>query len=55
MMTFTEDRHIHISNFLSNRTCKLLGLEDDKFIQMLPMDEKRIKYLEFHRQYVFKD
>ncbi len=54
-ITFTEDRHIHISNFLSNRTCKLLGLEDDKFIQMLPMDEKRIKYLEFHRQYVFKD
>lgn len=53
-ITFTEDRHVHISNFLSNRTCKLLGLEDDKFIQILPMDEKRIKYLEFHRQSVFK-
>lgn len=54
-ITFTEDRHVHISNFLSNRTCKQLGLEDDKFIQMLPMDKKRIKYLEFHRKSVFKD
>lgn len=54
-ITFTEDRHVHISNFLSNRTCKQLGLEDDKFIQMLPMDKKRIKYLEFHRMSVFKD
>lgn len=54
-ITFTEDRHVHISNFLSNRTCKLLGLEDDKFIQMLPMDKKRIKYLEFHKKAVFKD
>lgn len=54
-ITFTEDRHVHVSNFLSNRTCKQLGLEDDKFIQMLPMDKKRIKYLEFHRLSVFKD
>lgn len=54
-ITFTEDRHIHVSNFLSKRTCKQLGLEDGKFIQMLPMDKKRIKYLEYHRQSVFKD
>lgn len=54
-ITFTEDRHVHISNFLSKRTCKQLGLEDDKFIQMLPMDKNRIKYLEFHRKSVFKD
>ena len=54
-ITFTEDRHVHISNFLSSRTCKQLGLEDDKFIQMLPMDKKRIAYLEFHRKTVFKD
>lgn len=54
-ITFTEDRHVHVSDFLSNRTCKQFGLEDDKFIQMRPMDKKRIKYLEFHRQSVFKD
>lgn len=54
-ITFTEDRHIHISNFLSSRTCKQLGLEDNKFIQMLPMDKKRMKYLEYHRQSIFKD
>lgn len=54
-ITFTEDRRVHISNFLSNRTCRQLGLENNKFIQMLPMDEKRVKYLEFHRQSVFKD
>lgn len=54
-ITFTEDRHVHVSNFLSKRTCKQLGLENDKFIQVLPMDKNRIKYLEFHRKSVFKD
>ena len=54
-ITFTNDRRVRVSNFLSDRTCKQLGLENNKFIQMLPMDEKRIKYLEFHRQSVFKD
>ncbi len=54
-ITFTEDRHVLISKFLSDRTCKQLGLEDNKFIQMLPMDENRVRYLEFHRKSVFKD
>lgn len=54
-ITFTEDRHMHVSNFLSPRTCKQLSLKDDEFIQALPMDEKRIGYLEFHRNSVFKD
>ncbi|WP_455540199.1 HNH endonuclease [Prevotella fusca] len=54
-ITFTNDRRVRVSNFFSDRTCKQLGLENNKFIQMLPMDEKRIKYLEFHRQSVFKD
>lgn len=54
-ITFTEDRHVRVSNFLSDRTCKQLGLKNDEFIQMLPMDELRKKYLAFHRQSVFKD
>lgn len=54
-ITFTEDRRLHISNFLSPHTRKQLGLKDNKFMQMLQMDEKRKKYLEFHQKSVFKD
>lgn len=54
-ITFTEDRCLHISDYLSNRTCKQLGLQEGQFIQMLPMDEHRKAYLSFHRQSVFKD
>lgn len=53
-ITFNENRHIVLSEFISPSTWKKIGLKNDAFVQALPMDEKRIKYLEFHQQSVFK-
>lgn len=53
-ITFKENRHIVLSDFISPLTWKKIGLKNDMFFQTLPMDEKRIKYLEFHQQSVFK-
>lgn len=53
-ITFTENRHVHLSNFISPYTWKQIGLKNDTFIKALPMDDKRIEYLKFHRQSVFK-
>lgn len=53
-MTFTDDRHVMISQWLSSECQRRIGVKDGDFIQMLPMDEKRKKYLEYHRGMVFK-
>lgn len=53
-MTFTEDRKIVLSNWLSPLNKKRLGIEDGQFIQNLPLDEARQNYMEFHRNSVFK-
>lgn len=53
-ITFTENRHIILSEFISPYTWKKINLANDAFIKALPMDEKRIEYLKFHHQSVFK-
>lgn len=53
-MTFTEDRKIILSNWISPANKRRLGVVDGQFIQSLPLDEERKKYMEFHRQSVFK-
>lgn len=53
-ITFTEKRHIILSEFISPYTWKQIKLKNDTFIKALPMDEKRIEYLKFHHQSVFK-
>lgn len=53
-ITFTEDRHMIISEAISSYTWKLLNIKKDTFIQELPMDDKRIEYLNFHHNNVFK-
>ena len=53
-ITFTEDRHVILSQFISPYTWKQIGLTNGAFIKALPMDEKRIQYLKFHQQSVFK-
>lgn len=53
-ITFTENRHIILSEFISPYTWKQIGLKNDTFIKALPMDEKRIEYLQFHHSSVFK-
>lgn len=53
-ITFKENRHVILSKFISSYTWKQIGLKNDTFIKALPMDDKRIKYLNFHHQAVFK-
>lgn len=53
-MTFTADRKIMLSNWISPANKKRLGIQEGQFIQMLPLDEERQVYMEFHRMTVFK-
>lgn len=53
-MTFTDDRRIMLSNWISPANKKRLGVKDGQFIQFLPLDEDRQSYMEFHRSSVFK-
>ncbi len=53
-ITFTENRHVILSEFISPYTWKQIKLNNNTFISTLPMDDKRIEYLKFHHQSVFK-
>ncbi len=53
-ITFTKDRHLILSDFISKYNWNLMKLENDAFIQSLPMDDKRVEYLKFHHESVFK-
>ncbi len=53
-ITFTESRHIILSEFISPYTWKQIGLKNDAFYNSIPMDDKRIEYLKFHHKSVFK-
>lgn len=53
-ITFTEDKHMKLSNWISPKNCQRLNLVDDKFLPHLLMDEKRVEYLKYHRESVFK-
>ena len=53
-ITFTADRHVILSEFISSYTWSRIGLKNNTFIKTLQMDDKRIKYLKFHHQSVFK-
>lgn len=53
-ITFTDDKHVVLSAFISKTTWKLINIKDNEYIQWLPMDDKRKEYLKFHREAVFK-
>lgn len=53
-ITFTDDRHVLISNWLSPLNKQRIGIKEDDYIQLLPLDDERKAYLKFHRQSVFK-
>lgn len=54
IITFTNDKHMILSNWISPKNYERLGIVNDTYIQRLPLDEKRIEYLEYHRTSVFK-
>ena len=53
-ITFTETKHIILSEFISSFTWKRIGLKNGTYYSALPMDDKRIEYLQFHHESVFK-
>lgn len=53
-MTFTKDRRVMLSNWISPANKKRLGVVEGQFVQMLPLDEERQAYMDFHRNSVFK-
>lgn len=53
-ITFTEKRHVILSEFISPYTWKQIGLRNGTFIKSMLIDDKRIEYLKFHHEAVFK-
>ena len=52
-ISFTDDKKIQISPWLSKMTCSRLNISQDKKYPMLPV-EGREGYLEYHRRNIFK-
>ncbi len=52
-ITFTDDKKVRVSPWLSKMTCSKLSIADEKKYPMLPT-EGRENYLEYHRQNIFK-
>ena len=53
-ITFSDDRLMVISDWLSPKNKERLDLQENRFIQRLPMDSQRRRYLEYHRAHVFQ-
>jgi predicted restriction endonuclease len=54
LITFTDDKKLVVSNWLTPKNIERIGLIDNKYYQFLPNDGDRLKYLEYHRTCVFK-
>ncbi len=54
LISFTDDRRMLVSNWITPRNVQRMGLEDKKFYQSLPVGAERLRYLEYHRECVFK-
>lgn len=53
-ITFSDEKMLIVSNWLSPLNQKRLQIYTGKKLNLLPLDEKRIKYLEYHREHIFK-
>ena len=51
-ITFTNDKKVKLSPFLSNMTYSKIWISDNKTFPLLPV-EGREKYLEYHRENIF--
>ena len=49
-ITFSEDKRIILSDFISPYTWKQIHLNNGDKVRMLPLDDNRIKYLLFHTE-----
>ncbi|MBP3773939.1 MAG: HNH endonuclease [Bacteroidaceae bacterium] len=53
-ITFSNDKRVNISNWLSRQVRDRIGIKENQFFQFLPLNDSRVEYLEYHRQSVFK-
>lgn len=53
-ITFSNDKRVSISNWLSRQVKERIGIKDKQLFQFLPMNDSRARYLEYHRNMVFK-
>ncbi len=53
-ITFSDSKRVSISNWLSRQVKDRIGIKDNQLFQFLPMNDIRAKYLEYHRNMVFK-
>lgn len=53
-ITFSDDKRVSISNWLSRQVKERIGIKENQMFQFLPMNDRRAKYLEYHRNTVFK-
>lgn len=53
-ITFSNDKRVSISNWLSRQVKERIGIKENQFFQFLPINDARAKYLEYHRATVFK-
>ena len=53
-ITFSDEKRVFISNWLSRQVKERIGIKENQFFQFLPMNPIRAKYLEYHRTTVFK-
>ena len=53
-ITFSNDKRVSISNWLSRQVKDRIGIKENQFFQFLPINDARAKYLEYHRATVFK-
>lgn len=53
-ITFSDDKRVSISNWLSRQVKERIGVKENQFFQFLPMNESRANYLKYHRSTVFK-
>lgn len=53
-ITFSDDKRVSISNWLSRQVKERIGIKENQLFQFLPMNDFRASYLEYHRSTVFK-
>lgn len=53
-ISFTDDKHLMLSKWFSQKTFKTIGISENQYIQDLQLDDKRREYLNYHRDYIFK-
>lgn len=53
-ITFTNSKELQISNWISIKTRNQLGIKEGMTINDLPLCEERNKYLDYHRNNIFK-